>query len=494
MKLKKQSDILYAIIKRQPVSELKQFKRFINFEHQKPKQYLSFLDQIIKLVADWDINENFPEDKLKQKCSDDVIKKFTIYKFKLKKSIFNFNQYLVVSTDHDKDFRRMAYFLQEMTLSFSVYARFGFFDFFYNRIDFLAEQAFDDGKFALSNNLYNSMYYFIDLVFPAYKETLQEERRIKKKIDLIYQKMADFNETIFYQRLLFNASENDAKDLIQNEIENFQLLNEGLSSDVANINRSLAETHLSNLLKDDNAHISANEKIINFLDKNPDVSNLLKRHNFTARINAFHSALHIDDEKLAIKLLEDSNTFLQKKMLPFNLTEEFYFHYLNGKITYNNYYEKDAAIMLSDVNKLKETIENAVSKHYLGISLTSNYIYAYYISEHFDLAYETSNSNYKTENYSAIVLICHILSQYHIFDFDFLTYSYRSISRNLSTNETYSEQEIATIKKILNLLLKLKSKKDIALKNEIATLILLLKDGFYKKIQERIADVFIKNA
>lgn len=499
MVLKKQSDILFALIKKMPSNEITQFKRFVKFEQHKPQAYLKMLDCILKITDTWEINEAFPEEKLKKKCGSEITKKYTHYKHLLKKNAFNFNKYLLISEKKNENFKDLDYFKKELAVCSSIYSRFGFYEKLYSRLKELAAEAYDADFYSFSIHIYESMYHYVGMVFPTTEAALKEQKEIRNKITHIEKLSKEFSKTNFYKSYFFLANSLPAthKNLISEDLENFKKFEPKLYTDTIKIDYLLTEVHLSVFNNDYNKNLQANLNLIEFLDKNDNISTKLIRHRFTARFNAFHTALHINNNTLANKLLEEANDFLQSTdKLTESFKKYFYGFYLNGKITFNNYVEGNLENLSKDIDKMEEAIKNqdtVISPDHMFF-LKGDYAFSYYLSKNYTLCYDTVESISTKKSLPSLVLVCYILSQYHLFQFDFLENAYRAIQRNLLSKESYSDEEISTIRKIQSRLIKLSATKDKKYVQEIYQLILKIKNPFYLKINSRIAETFKENA
>lgn len=455
------------------------------------------LDNIIKITAEWKINETFPEDKLKKKCGKEITKKYTHYKHLLKKNVFNFNKYLLISKKDNENIKNISYFLKELSLSSSVYLRFGFYQKLYSRLKELANEAYVSEFFALSVHLYNSLYYYTGMAFPTTEEAINEQKFIKNKIIEIEKVSEECSKTNFYKSYFFLSTSlpKAQKDLITEEIETFKSFKPVFYSNISKIDYHLAEVHLSVFTKDYKSNLKANMDLIDFLEKNTNTPPTLARHNFTARFNAFHTALHLNNNSLAKSLLEDANNFIQTtNILSDNFKKHFFGFYLNGKITFNNYVEGNVENLTIDAFRMQEAIKNKevyISPDHL-FYLTGDIVFSFFLSNNYSLCYDTVNNISSKKVLPPLVLICYIISQYHLFQFEFLENSYRAIRRNQLLEENYSKEEISSIKKIQSRLIKLSTTKDKKYVQEIYQLILTIKNPFYLNINKRIAHTFKK--
>lgn len=497
MELKKNGDLVYASIKMFSSQELTQFKRFLKFEYNKPAPFLKITNLASKLAIEWSFGESFPEKKLKQNCDEDIVKNFVKYKYKLKQSVENYVNYLGTS-EQSKSTSIHCFFRKAFFINYHYFYKLGLYHIAHQEMENLAKEAFEVGHYDFSDVLYRNLNHFSTYAFANALDAIEENKRIYA---ILLERNATVNyhtEIIFYLQLFFNATNLYIKDLdvINEEILAFEKIEKKDFQPIITLNHLLAEAFLSTSKNDFHRDLEINMEIVEFYKIHKDLPPSIKRHNFSVIYNASLAARRLKNEELSKKFLDEAAIFLEETTdLEIKFRKHYYYFLLGGRLDHNIFFESDTSLLLNSLNKIKEAMENGeikLSKVQVWNKISCDTM-CYYLAEKFETSYEISHLHCTEDNFDLMTFVCHILTQYHLFDADFLSYSYRNSVRHIETKKKYSDKDIAELKTIMSLLKKAKVKKDEKLKKDIEASILKFRnDGFFF-IHERIAEVFIKN-
>lgn len=498
MKLKKKGDLIYAYIKMFSSKELTQLKGFLKFEHANPSPYLDIVNLALEFTSGWNFKDSFPEKELKEKCEKNVLKNFAKHKHALKQSIENFVSYLGI-TDQSEIKANFYFYKRAFLINYHYYYKLGLYGLGYEEMENIAKEAFELGHFDFSEILYRNMNFFTSYAFSDPLDAIAENKRIRE-IYLNNKGSVDYHtDIIHYLQLFYNAANltEDSIEIIKEDIKAFEKISRDDSKVVIALNHLLAEVFVSTATNDFQRDLDSNLKIVDFFNKHKDKIPIgIMKNKFSAIFNASLAARKLLNEEVSNEMLEEARLFLENNLdLDAKTRKRFYFFLLSGRVDHSICFEKDSTIILKNQYAIDEAIANN------EVELTSmqewsrrfSSILCFYITENFESSYELSYKYYTEYNFPLTSIICHILSQYHLFDADFLTYSYRNIARHLDTKAECSKEERSLLKKLMNLLKKGKVTKEEVIKVQILEIIEQLKNRTYILGHKCVAKVFERN-
>lgn len=497
MELKKKGDLVYTLIKTLTNKERLQFKKFLTFEYEKPEKYIKMADVIYEFCDDWIHSDAFPENLFKEKCDADILKSFSKNKLKLKQSIINYKSYLVSSNNELNPVKNYSYFVKKLALNFQILLPAKLDELVTENMEELATESFDVDMYDLNNFILVKSFMHVSYSSFDKEVALEKIISLQSKLETNKKIFDNYAALEFYISLFHKLTDEPLENVekYKNEIDGLENLKIDFSNITNVISYYQAKEYLYVYLNDKKKRLETNLDYIAFFEKQ---SNLSVRDQFYlcgVKSNTAIAANENNDPLLSKRLLKELEIFLAENetFAPGHI-QMFTLENLSGKIMHNIYFEKNSNIILDAISAMENATsdKNVILRGGLQEEINLSYVYSYFIIKDYKSCYELIDSMYKNEDLNSLTLACYLIAQFHLFDLDFLNYSFRNLLRIIKNKNSYSKIEIKKIAKIMSLLKKLKVSNNKLERNEVSELILSFKDDFYLFVHQRIADEFVK--
>lgn len=495
MELKKQGNFVFALISSLNTSEVKQFKRFLNFEFTKPEPYLKIVSFIEK-QKDFDYEkEVFPEDLLLKNCGPDIEKKYSKLKHQLKHSLERFIAYLTVKEEQNNEIKYLTYFQVKSIIVYKSLIRLQLLKDLDVKMEALAIEAKENGYFDLSSHFYSTTIHNVNYSHKNKNESIKRTKELQESIIQVEKNQSMRSRIRFYNTIFFNSFNH--LESIKKDIADFEKIDIRNLKPQVKISYYATNSNLTAIRQDYQSWYETNLEIINLVKNNKDLPLIYNHYKFSSRFNAFQAALLLGKKDVSFNLLEEVDTLINDTDKLFHTTlKEKGYDLLKSKLLFILKFEKNKDIIISKINEIECAIENktVILNLFQKSQLENALLILHYITEENSKSYDIGYKNIANNKLSVHSFICFLLVQYHQFDIDFLESSFRNILRTNLDNLSYSKVEVNGIKTIMSNLKKLKTAQGHKQKivQEICDEINNFEDKFLQ-LEKRIVFTFSKS-